>query len=356
MISKKRHAALYVGIDFISAALAWAFFFVHRKYLEIGNLSDALTASWQDNRLYQGLAVIPLGWLLLYSVYGYYRQIFGKTISSDIVKTLHHSIGGVIVLFFIVILDDNVRSYEMYYDYVFMLFAFHFGLTVIGRISHTYRIRKAIQKGRISPQLMSNDDFLPAWQRFLKRVIDIILSVLLGILFAPLMLFVIWKMKPRSKSSVFYTQERIGLNEKPFLMYKFRSMCEHAESPEQPMLSSDNDERVTPFGRFMRKYRIDELPQLWNVLKGNMSLVGPRPERQYYIDQIVKISPEYKRLLRVKPGLTSWGEVKYGYASSVEQMIERMTFDLQYIENLSLLNDLKILLYTIVVVLSGEGK
>jgi lipopolysaccharide/colanic/teichoic acid biosynthesis glycosyltransferase len=133
-------------------------------------------------------------------------------------------------------------------------------------------------------------------------------------------------------------------------------MVENAEKPDFPMLSSDDDERVTPFGRIIRKYRIDELPQLWNVLKGDMSLVGPRPERKFFIEQIEKTSPEYKRLLRVKPGVTSWGEVKYGYASSVEQMIERMAFDLQYIDNMSLSNDVKILLYTVATILKGEGK
>ncbi|MCL2412907.1 MAG: sugar transferase [Bacteroidales bacterium] len=190
----------------------------------------------------------------------------------------------------------------------------------------------------------------------MKRIIDIVLSIFFGILFLPLILFAIWKVKRDSKGSVFYSQERIGLNEKPFMMYKFRSMIENAESADFPMLSSDDDDRVTPFGRFMRKYRIDELPQFWNVLKGDMSLVGPRPERQYFIDQIVKTAPEYKRLLRVKPGVTSWGEVKYGYASSVEEMVERMPFDLQYIDNMSLSNDFKILFYTVGTVLKGEGK
>ncbi len=347
---------MYVVVDFFSAALAWMFFFIYRKSHELGISGAGFEMVWNDVRLYQGLALIPLAWLLLYSMYGYYRKPFSKTISSDILETLKHSISGVIVLFFIVILDDHVMNYAMYYDYVFILFALHFGLTLFGRIWHTHHIRKAIRNKQIDVQLYADDDPLPAWQNFLKRIIDIVLSLFLGILLSPLILLVIWKVKRSSEGSVFYVQERVGLNEKPFWIYKFRSMYEHAESDEQPLLSSDSDERVTPFGRFMRKYRIDELPQLWNVLKGNMSLVGPRPERQYYIEKIVETAPEYKRLLRVKPGLTSLGEVKYGYASSVPQMIERMAFDLEYIENMSLLSDLKILLHTIVVVLSGEGK
>jgi lipopolysaccharide/colanic/teichoic acid biosynthesis glycosyltransferase len=190
----------------------------------------------------------------------------------------------------------------------------------------------------------------------MKRIIDIVLSIFFGILFLPLILFVMWRVKRDSKGSVFYSQERIGLNEKPFMMYKFRSMVENAETPDFPLLSSDGDERVTPFGRFMRKYRIDELPQFWNVLKGDMSMVGPRPERRYFIDQIVEKAPEYKRLLTVKPGVTSLGQVKYGYASSVDEMIVRMAFDLHYMKKRSLLYDFKILLYTVGTVLKGEGR
>ena len=354
MNPKKVHGRLYVTLDFISAALAWMFFFIYRKSSELGSFSSAFEVVWNDIRFYQGLIIIPLGWLFLYSAYGYYRKPLGKTLFTDVTQTLNQTIGGVVVLFFIVILDDYVESYNWYYNYVFMLFVLHFGFTLFGRLVHTSFIQKRIENKEFL--LLSNEDPLPAWQNFLKRIIDIVLSILLGILFLPLILFVIWKIKRSSKGSVFYSQERIGLDEKPFMMYKFRSMIENAENADQPMLSSDDDERVTPFGRIIRKYRIDELPQFWNVLKGDMSLVGPRPERKYYIDQIVKTSPEYKKLLCVKPGLTSWGEVKYGYASSVEQMIERMAFDLQYIDNMSLSNDLKILLYTVATVLKGEGK
>ena len=352
---KKFHTVFYVGIDFISAALAWMLFFTHRKSLETGGFISAFDVALSDVRLYQGLVIIPLGWLFLYSFFGYYRQIYTKSLFLDVVKTLNHTVVGVIVLFFIVILDDYVESYNWYYNYIFILFVLHFGFTVFGRMVHTFFIRKAV-KNDDKFLLSLKDEPLSGWHSMLKRIIDIVLSIILGILFFPLALFVIWKIKRSSEGSVFYSQERVGLHEEPFKMYKFRSMYPNAETDDLPMLSSEDDDRVTPFGRIMRKYRIDELPQLWNVLKGEMSLVGPRPERQYYIDQIVETSPQYKLLLRVKPGLTSWGEVKYGYASSVEQMIERMAFDLQYIDNMSLSNDLKILLYTIATVLKGEGK
>ena len=131
-------------------------------------------------------------------------------------------------------------------------------------------------------------------------------------------------------------------------------MQDNAENDE-PLLSSKNDDRITPVGRFMRKHRLDEIPNLINVIKGEMSLVGPRPERQYFIDQIVKKAPHYRRLHKVKPGITSWGQVKYGYASDVDSMIERLEFDLLYLENMSLSIDLKIIIYTIIIILKGKG-
>ena len=138
-------------------------------------------------------------------------------------------------------------------------------------------------------------------------------------------------------------------------MHKFRSMYVDAEQAG-PALSKDNDPRITPFGHFMRKVRLDEIPQFYNVLRGTMSLVGPRPERQFYIDQIVKRAPEYLLLQRVKPGITSWGQVRYGYASNVDEMVERLRYDLLYLDNMSLTTDLKILLYTVIIIFQGRGK
>jgi polysaccharide biosynthesis protein PslA len=154
---------------------------------------------------------------------------------------------------------------------------------------------------------------------------------------------------------VFFLQERVGYNSKPFMIWKFRSMHISAEETG-PKLSSDEDRRVTAWGKIMRRWRLDELPQLWNVLTGDMSIVGPRPERKYYIDQIVKTHPEYENLLKVKPGLTSLGMVKFGYAENVAEMIKRMRYDLAYIQNPSLLLDFKIMLQSIRVVLAGKGK
>ena len=196
---------------------------------------------------------------------------------------------------------------------------------------------------------------MPQWQRNLKRIMDVTVSLLVLIFGSPLFLFIILGIKLTSRGPIFFRQERIGQHDQPFYIYKFRTMYENAED-NGPQLSCDNDPRVTPFGRFLRKYRLDELPQFINVLKGDMSLVGPRPEREYYIDKITDVAPHYKHLLRVKPGITSWGQVKFGYAENVDEMVERLKFDILYIENMSLAMDLKILFYTIYIIFEGRGK
>jgi exopolysaccharide biosynthesis polyprenyl glycosylphosphotransferase len=206
-----------------------------------------------------------------------------------------------------------------------------------------------------TPLIQVTQDIMAPWQEVTKRVGDIVVSLIALLLLSPVYLFTALCVKYSSSGPIFYAQERIGINGKPFDIFKFRSMIMDAES-QGPALSSDHDPRITPWGRFMRKVRLDEIPQFYNVLIGDMSLVGPRPERQFFIDQIVKIAPHYRHLHKVKPGITSWGMVKYGYAENVEQMIRRMKFDLLYIENMNLLVDLKILIYTVQTVLLGRGK
>jgi lipopolysaccharide/colanic/teichoic acid biosynthesis glycosyltransferase len=194
------------------------------------------------------------------------------------------------------------------------------------------------------------------WQQILKRLFDIIISIIAITILSPVYLITAIIVYSTSKGPIFYKQERIGYKGKPFYMHKFRSMYTDAES-NGPMLSSgDKDPRITPFGRFMRKVRLDEIPQFYNVLKGTMSIVGPRPERQFFIDKIVLQAPEYRLLHRVKPGITSWGQVKYGYAETVDEMVERLKYDLIYLENLSLTTDIKILFYTIIIIIQGRGK
>lgn len=196
---------------------------------------------------------------------------------------------------------------------------------------------------------------MPPWQQFVKRTLDVVVSGLMLLILSPIFLLIAIRIRLDSRGPIFYHHERIGLNGIPFRIYKFRSMVVNAES-HTPRLSSDADRRITPWGRIMRKYRLDELPQFFNVLRGDMSLVGPRPERAYFIDQITKVAPHYRLLHRVKPGITSWGQVKFGYAENVEEMVERLKFDLLYIHNASLLLDIKILLHTFLIVLRGEGK
>jgi len=198
-------------------------------------------------------------------------------------------------------------------------------------------------------------EVLPTWQRLVKRGIDLLSSTLFLILFSPLYAYIAWRVKRSSKGPIFYEQDRIGQHGKVFRIIKFRSMFTDAEK-NGAQLSDTDDPRVTLWGRTMRKYRLDELPQFWNVLRGEMSLVGPRPERQHFIDLIKEKAPHVTQLQRVRPGITSWGQVKYGYASNVDEMVKRLRYDILYIENMSLVLDIKILFYTILVVLQGRGK
>ncbi len=471
MMNRKLQVSKYVAVDLISAAAAWILFYTYRKkYLEPIKFGYDIPFEL-DNKFYFGVMLIPLFWISLYALLGMYLDIFRRHRLRELGQVLLATSIGVLLLFFTVLLDDQIGNYQHYYKSLLALFTLHFGATFILRFIITTRTVKRIHRRKLgfntiiiggneealnvynemqtmvpapgfkfvgylsmngkdhllqdalpwlgkfyqvqtaitehaveeviiavessehknlgsiitelegqnvsikiipdmynilsgsvkmssifgAPLVQINTEIMPAWQFFLKRLIDFGVSLFALITLSPLYLTLALLVKISSPGPVIFRQERIGQHNKPFNIYKFRSMYRDAEV-DGPQLSSKDDPRITPIGRFMRKTRMDELPQFFNVLKGDMSLVGPRPERQHFIEQIVKVAPHYRHLQKVKPGITSWGQVKYGYAENVEQMVQRLKFDVLYIENMSLAIDLKILAYTLITILKGDGK
>ena len=455
---------LFIISDWLIASLVWGLFFYFRK-------------TWIEEKAFEvdqnfviGSILVPLLWLLIYYLQGSYHEVRRMYRLKILNLTFFGSLIGTVLIFFILILDDTVSNYQMYYYSFGLLFSLQFLLSVLIRLilatvlisflrkagsgfrtviiggsekavsilndlrnqkwcintmvgyiningsdrlldnkldylghcdnleilirnhkveeviiaiesSDHNRIQKIItriQDGRVKIKILPDmyellsgslkmtdiygalllqivDDSMPIWQQALKRAMDLIISLVALILLIPIYITCALAVKFSSSGPIFYLQDRVGLDGRVFKIIKFRTMYLNSEEAG-PQLSSTNDSRITKAGRFMRKTRLDEFPQFINVILGHMSLVGPRPERQFYIDKIMELAPQYVHLTKVRPGITSWGQVKYGYAENVEQMLDRMKFDLLYLKNRSIALDIKIMFYTIAIVLKAKGK
>jgi exopolysaccharide biosynthesis polyprenyl glycosylphosphotransferase len=471
-LNKRLGSFIYIVSDYLASALAWTLFYIYRvEVIEPAKYGYSIVINF-DKNYYLAIILIPVYWIIIYWIFGGYKNVHRKSRVKELGLTLTLSFLGTILLFFILLLDDVVDSYQAYRYTFLTLWFLQFTLTYGFRLTYLTLVKRRLKNriigfktllvgnnqkaldlfqelehekysqgykftgfvsvnneddpvlGQYLPRLGKYDDIgniirqheieevilavnmsehhlintiinsvedtgacikivpdmydivrgtvkmnyifgtalievtpeiMPAWQKNLKRIFDVVASVLILVVGSPFYLAIILAVKFTSKGPVFYHQLRIGKNGHPFNIYKFRTMYIDAEKAG-PQLSSKDDPRITNVGRVLRKYRIDEFPQFWNVLIGDMSIVGPRPERQYFIDRIMEIAPHYTHLLKVKPGITSWGQIKFGYAENVQQMVERMKFDLLYVENMSLAMDLKIVFYTVLIMLQGRGK
>lgn len=471
-MNKSVQVARYLIFDFLAAAISWTLFFTYRKAVIEPQYFGSDVPIVFTTRFYLGLVIIPIVWITVYYITGFYKNIFRRSRLLELGQTFITALVGVVVIFFTLILDDFIESYKNYYQLFFTLFALHLGLTYFFRLIITTRtihrihnrkigfntliigsnenalkvynemssqvrpagnkfvgfvgvennndalLSKSIPKlGQVSnlksiletqnieeviialetveherlseiltivenrqitiwgipdlydflsgmvktntiyasPLIKISNGLMPGWQENTKRLLDVTLSFLAILAFLPVFIVLAITIKITSKGSVLYKQERVGRFGKPFSIFKLRSMVVNAENGT-PALSKENDVRITKIGKFMRKTHLDEIPQFLNVIIGDMSLVGPRPERRYYIDQIIKRAPHYTHLHKLRPGITSWGQVKYGYASNVDEMLERLPYDMMYLKNISLYIDFKILIYTLMVSFKGNGK
>lgn len=470
-MNKTRTVSVYLFFDIVAACTAWVMFYAYREQFSSESFLYWIGQLHFSRFGIQTFLLLPVFWVAIYYISGYYTNIFRKARLIELWQTFFTSLFGVIILFFAVLLDEPKQISESYLRLFSGLFGFHFGLTYLFRLFHTSYITRQIHQRKIGfntlliggdslalqyyqewenqrrtsgnlilgfirlpnenskldaytrclgnlddipkvieqygilevfvslnssehellakiliklnrynvtvwgipdlydilsgnpkgnnlygrPLFKISNGIMPVWAANLKRILDVVISAAAMTLLLPVSLFIITAIKMGSRGPAIYAQERIGRYGKPFKIYKFRSMKSDAEQ-NGPELSRTDDPRITRFGRFLRKSHLDEIPQFWNVIVGQMSLVGPRPERQYYIEQLVERAPQYTVLHKVRPGITSWGQVKYGYASNLEQMLERLPYDLVYLKNPSLYLDFKIMIYSVLEIFHGKGK
>jgi len=394
----------YVLADLCSAWLTWIAFLLFRWLVYEGKVFGIDTILIPAFSFWMPLIIFPLGCLLIYYLSGYYLRPFHKDFSKELGITLLSSILITLSTFFITIIDDQVTHYEDYIWSMLVLLLLHFILTYIPRLwiticSHKnqdeepyilieqtadmddntlyHAIANAFLSGKeiyLVPRLydimtgaaqiqgLHQNPYICITKQHMsdagiciKHALDIFVSILVLIVLSPLYLAIAIAIKCTSHGSVIYKQERIGMYGRPFNILKFRTMYDCAEQ-DTPMLATAGDARITSVGRILRKYRLDELPQFINIVKGDMSIVGPRPERSYFIQQIIEQAPYYCLLYKIRPGLTSWGPIKVGYTDTLEKMVERLKYDIAYTENMSLDLDIKILFYTLGVILDGKGQ
>lgn len=496
----------YILADFAGSAIAWGLFYLFRKYFIETHLYGEYFRMELGNKFYSGIFLIPLFFLFVFAMAGFYSDPLRRSRLLEFGKSLAVTLASAVILFFVLILDDAVGHYLTYYRSFSVLFLLEFLLTWIPRFIITSAVSGKIHRreagfrtliagnhekaekligeiknekipagnlitgyisvdgpaggqlagehpagerlagghlaggqmagehpagermagGRLAgevPWLGTADDIvsvienhdidevilaleeseyhhvesivnticyrkvlvkavpsmrqvisghveagpiyatpllrvsyreMPHWQQMIKQALDYILSAASMVVLSPLMAVLALLIRLTGEGPVIFRQERIGRHGKPFMIYKFRSMGDDAET-DGPQLAVEGDTRITPLGRFMRKHRLDEMPNFINVLRGEMSLVGPRPERRHYIDKIKERAPFYNRVLSVKPGITCWGQVKLGYASDLDKMLERLNYDILYLENVSLFLDLKIIYYTLGTIVKGKG-
>ena len=470
-MSKKIQVIKYLFFDIIGTITAWFLFIYYRNNISFGKSAAELIQLGPSSKFIIGLILFVLFWIILFSLAGFYSDIFRKSRLKEFGNSLGITLAGSLILFFVLMYFNTPLPSNQYFKLYYILFSLVFIFTYFPRLiitsitihrihtrkygfttliigegekalelynelqaqvkSQGYRIIgyvetssksencikdiipslgnvksiiKIIRKNDIEEVLLALDstdnksmlklineilslhviikaipslydyltgrvkmseilgaplfkislELMPPWEIKVKQLMDYFLSFFALLITSPLILVICLLIRLTSRGPIIHKQERIGQYGKPFTLYKFRSMYLNAEETG-PALSSKKDNRVTPLGRFMRKTRLDEIPNFYNVLKGEMSLVGPRPERQFFIDQIINIAPHYIHLQKIKPGITSWGQVKYGYAENVDQMVERLKYDLLYIDNMSLVVDIKIIIYTLITVFRGKG-